>query len=102
MGSVFAVPLVKTTREAFLDWAKRWAGDVVGTHLEGREDFRKAAYKAPVLLVMGSEGPGLSEAVEGACTRAVKIPMAGGLDSLNLAVATALMLYQIRGPHLKL
>jgi TrmH family RNA methyltransferase len=102
MGSVFAVPLVKTTREAFLDWAERWTGDVVGTQLEAREDFRKVAYKAPTLLVMGSEGPGLSEALAAACTRTVKIPMAGGLDSLNLAVATALMLYQIRGPHLTL
>ena len=102
MGSVFAVPLVKTTREAFLDWRPSWPGDVVGTHLEAREDFRKASYKPPTLLVMGSEGPGLSEAVAEACTRRVKIPMAGGLDSLNLAVATALMLYQIRGPHLTL
>ena len=102
MGSVFAVPLVKATREAFLDWAKRWSGDVVGTHLEGREDFRKVAYKGPTLLVMGSEGPGLSAVLAAACTRTVKIPMAGGPDSLNLAVATALMLYQIRGPHLEL
>jgi RNA methyltransferase, TrmH family len=55
-----------------------------------------------VLLVMGSEGPGLSEPVAKSCTRLVKIPMAGHLDSLNLAVATALMLYQLRGPELKL
>jgi len=102
MGSVFAVPLIKTSREAFLAWRKGWSGDVVGTHLDAREDFRNAAYKAPVLLVMGSEGPGLSQAVAGACTKVVKIPMAGGLDSLNLAVATALVLYQIRGPHLTL
>jgi TrmH family RNA methyltransferase len=51
---------------------------------------------------MGSEGPGLSEPLVHACTRLVKIPMAGKLDSLNLAVATALMLYQIRGPRLTL
>jgi TrmH family RNA methyltransferase len=102
MGSIFAVPLVKMTREAFLSWRTGWSGDVVGTHLEAAEDFRKVAYRAPPLLVMGSEGPGLSEAVAKACTRLVKIPMAGDLDSLNLAVATALMLYQIRGPELKL
>ena len=51
---------------------------------------------------MGSEGPGLSTGVAAACTKLVKIPMAGQLDSLNLAVATALMLYQVRGTHLKL
>lgn len=102
MGSIFAVPLVKMTREAFLAWRASWRGDVVGTHLEGAEDFRKVGYRAPVLLVMGSEGPGLSEPMAKACTRLVKIPMAGSLDSLNLAVATALMLYEIRGPELKL
>ena len=102
MGSIFAVPLVKMTREAFLGWRAGWSGDVVGTLLEAKEDFRKAAYRAPVLLVMGSEGPGLSEPIASACTRRVKIPMAGALNSLNLAVATGLMLYQLRGPHLKL
>jgi TrmH family RNA methyltransferase len=102
MGSIFAVPLVRMTREAFLDWRAGWTGDVVGTHLDGNEDFRKLRYRAPTLLVMGSEGPGLSGPVAKACTRLVKIPMAGRLDSLNLAVATALMLYQIRGPDLKL
>jgi TrmH family RNA methyltransferase len=102
MGSIFAMPLSRMSREAFLSWRAGWPGDVVGTHLEGSEDFRKVGYRAPALLVMGSEGPGLSGPVAKACTRLVKIPMAGHLDSLNLAVATALMLYQIRGPELKL
>jgi TrmH family RNA methyltransferase len=102
MGSVFAVPLVRTSREAFLAWRGDWRGDVVGTHLEGREDFRRASYKGPVLLVMGSEGPGMSDSLTRSCSKLVKIPMAGKLDSLNLAVATALTLYQIRGSSLKL
>ncbi len=102
MGSVFAVPLVRVSREDFLTWRADWRGDVVGTHLDAREDFRRAAYKGPVLLVMGSEGPGLSESLTRACSRLVKIPMAGKLDSLNLAVATALTLYQIRGGALRI
>jgi len=102
MGSVFAVPMARTTREAFLGWRSAWPGDVVGTHLDAREDFRRAAYKWPVLLVMGSEGPGLSDSLTRSCSRLVKIPMAGRLDSLNLAVATALTLYQIRGGALRI
>jgi RNA methyltransferase, TrmH family len=102
MGSVFAVPLVRMSKEAFLSWREGWRGDVVGLHLKAAEDFRKARYNQPVLLLMGSEGPGLSEELTAACSRQVKIPMAGRLDSLNLAVATALALYQIRGPHLSL
>lgn len=101
MGSIFAVPLVRMSREQFLAWRSEWPGDVVGTHLAAREDFRKATLAEPVLLVMGSEGPGLSESLTRSCSRLVKIPMAGALDSLNLAVATALTLYQIRGSRLK-
>jgi TrmH family RNA methyltransferase len=75
---------------------------VVATHLEGREDFRAASYRGPELVLMGSEGPGLSNDVANVATRRVKIPMSGSLDSLNLAIATALMLYQVRGRHLKI
>ena len=82
--------------------AGKLRGEAVGTHLDGAEDFRVRAYRSPTLLVMGSEGPGLSAELAAACDRLVKIPMAGTLDSLNLAIATALTLYQIRGPHLKL
>jgi TrmH family RNA methyltransferase len=102
MGSIFNVPLAAVDRETFLAWVARWPGDVVATTLAAREDFRKAVCKSPVLLMMGSEGPGLSEALAAIATRHVKIPMAGKLDSLNLAVATALMLYQLRGPELRI
>jgi RNA methyltransferase, TrmH family len=100
MGSIFAVPLVRMEAQAFHALLTAWPGDTVGTHLSAKDDFRKVAYAAPTLLVMGGEGPGLSDASAGACRRLVKIPMAGRLDSLNLAVATALALYQIRGPFL--
>ncbi|MEQ8825014.1 MAG: RNA methyltransferase [Filomicrobium sp.] len=102
MGSVFSVPLVRMTQDAFCVWQADWPGDTVGLHLQGAEDFREARLSEPVLVVMGSEGPGLSERLTDLCTRRLKIPMAGDLDSLNLAVATALTIYQLRGPFLKL
>ena len=102
MGSIFNVALVRMSLERFLAWAKGWTGDIVGTHLSATEDFRAVAYRSPTLLVMGSEGPGLSPALAAACSRLVKIPMAGRLDSLNLAVATALMLYEMRKDRLRL
>jgi TrmH family RNA methyltransferase len=101
MGSIFSVPLVRADQPSFLRWLASWPGDVIGTHLSGTSDFRKVTYRDPTLLVMGSEGAGLSPELTAACTRLVKIPMAGRLDSLNLAVATALALYQIRGRHLR-
>jgi TrmH family RNA methyltransferase len=100
MGSIFSVPLVRAGPEEGVKWIARWPGDVVGTRLDAREDFRAAPYRAPPLLLMGSEGPGLSADLTAVATRLVRIPMAGSLDSLNLAVATALMLYEMRKEQL--
>ena len=102
MGSVFNVSLARMSSDDFLPWVATRKGDVVGTHLDAREDFRAVAYRSPTLLLMGSEGPGLSPTLAAACSHLVKIPMAGRLDSLNLAVATALMLYEIRKTSLHL
>jgi RNA methyltransferase, TrmH family len=100
MGSIFDVAIVRMTPERFRGWAATWRGDIVGTRLAASEDYRKASYRAPTLLLMGSEGPGLSPELAAVCSRLVKIPMAGRLDSLNLAVATALVLYEIRKEQL--
>jgi len=102
MGSIFSVPLVRMKPEGALEWLSRWPGDVVGTRLDATEDFRAGTYRQPALLLMGSEGPGLSPELSAACTRLVRIPMAGRLDSLNLAVAAALMLYEMRRERLRL
>jgi RNA methyltransferase, TrmH family len=92
-GSIFGVPLVRMETAAFIALCKTWPGDVVGTHLKGNEDFRRT-YKFPTLLVMGSERRGLSEELATACKTLVRIPMPGGAESLNVATATALMLYE--------
>lgn len=101
MGSVFGIVLAKMTRAMFLEFVQNWKGEIIGTHLAGKGDFRRD-YKRDVLLVMGSEGPGLSDTLAKACTALVKIPMAGTADSLNLAIATSLMLYEIRRSSLTL
>lgn len=101
MGSVFNVPLVRTGLQECLQWLQRWPGGVVGAHLRASADFRSVAWRQPTLLLMGSEGPGLTPELSAACTRLVRIPMAGRIDSLNLAVATALMLYEIRRGRLQ-
>jgi TrmH family RNA methyltransferase len=101
MGSIFTVPLARVSVPDGLPWVRRWPGDVVGAHLRASADFRSAGYRPPTLLLMGSEGPGLSPELSAACTRLVRIPMAGRIDSLNLAVATAVMLYELRREHLR-
>lgn len=97
MGSIFTVPLARAGREAFLAWRAGLSGLVVGTHLDGTADYRSIDYAGrPVLLLMGNEQQGLAPELAAACDRLAHIPQAGRADSLNLAVAAGLMLYEAR------
>ena len=93
MGSIFGVPLIPMEQKAFLDFIRQWPGESVGTHLKASESYRRP-YKAPTLLVMGSEGRGLTAEATEACSTLVRIPMKGGAESLNVAIATGLMLFE--------
>ena len=97
MGSIFHVPVVRMSAENFLAWRPGWPGRVVGTHLEGTVDYRSIDYSGgPTLLLMGNEQQGLTDELASACDRLCLIPMAGKADSLNLAVATGIMAFEIR------
>ncbi|MER9329111.1 RNA methyltransferase [Mesorhizobium sp. M0152] len=103
MGSIFAVPVAKATTEAFLAWRGGFSGLVAGTHLKGAVDYRSIDFsRGPVLLIMGNEQQGLPESLAASCDRLLRIPQAGRADSLNLAVATGVMLFEIRRGALKL
>ena len=96
MGSIFHVPVARAGESDFIDHAKTTPARLVGTHLTAAIDYRKADYRPPCVLVMGNEQKGLSDALAGACGQLVRIPMAGRAESLNLAVATGLMIYEAR------
>ena len=97
MGSVFAVPLTRATEEEFLRWKKGSNAQVVATHLAGSVDYRTIDYsRKPVVLLMGNEQQGLPDTLAGAADALARIPQAGLADSLNLAVATAVMLFEAR------
>jgi TrmH family RNA methyltransferase len=96
-GSIFAMPIVKRERSAFIVELTSWPGDIIATKMDGSHDFRRA-YRPPVMLLMGSESTGLSAELCAAATVSVRIPMAPGPESLNVATAAALMLYAIAKP----
>lgn len=103
MGSVFAVPLMRATEAEFLAWRKGFAGLVVGTHLKGAVDYRTIPYaNRPVVLLMGNEQQGLPDQLAAGCDKLARIPQEGRADSLNLAIATGIMLFEIRRNALKL
>jgi TrmH family RNA methyltransferase len=102
MGSIFHMKLARMSVPEFTIWRKDWPGIVVGTHLSGKEDYRAVDYSRPTLLFMGNEQSGLPEDLAALCDHLVKIPQAGRADSLNLAIATGVMLFEIRRDRLKL
>ena len=97
MGSIFATPLFRASDAEFLSWRRRWPGPVVGTLLTATQDHLEAEYRRPTLLLLGNEAQGLSPELAAACDTAVKIPMRGRADSLNLAVAAGIMIYAATG-----
>ena len=103
MGSVFAMPVYRASADEFVGWAKLSGGQIVATHLAGSVDYRTIDYaKKPTILLMGNEQSGLPEQLAKAADRLARIPQAGRADSLNLAVATAVMLYEARRTFLSL
>jgi TrmH family RNA methyltransferase len=97
MGSIFAVPLTRCSEAEFAAWREGWPGSVVGTLLSATVDHRAADYRKPALILMGNEQQGLPPDMAALCDVAVKIPMRGRADSLNLSVATGIMIYAATG-----
>ena len=97
MGSVFAIPIARAAPEEFIAWKKAAGVSVVATHLAGAVDYRTINYRLkPVVLLMGNEQSGLPDMLAGTADMLARIPQAGRADSLNLAVATAVMLFEAR------
>ncbi|MEO0636844.1 MAG: RNA methyltransferase [Pseudomonadota bacterium] len=97
MGSLFHVEVARTTLQEFLALRPGLKGQLLGTHLKGAVDWRQPDYTTgPTAIVMGNEREGMRQELADVCDRLIRIPMAGGADSLNLAVATALTLFEAR------
>ncbi len=95
MGAIFTVPVARVGAGAFLAWAHRHGIHLVGAALDPRAaDYRVAAFPAPCCILLGNERDGLAEPLAAACAGLVAIPMRGRADSLNVAMAGTLLLYE--------
>ena len=101
MGAIFSQELVRTTGEAFREWKQRENIAVFGTSGYSDQIFNEIYYPDKVVLLMGSEREGLHPQFFELCDEIVKIPMVGRSDSLNLAVATGVVLYEIYSQRAK-
>ena len=95
MGALFTQKIARANGGDFLDWLRAGPGQLVGTSLRTETDYQAPAYAAPVFILTGNEARGLPEAYEDACDILVRMPMMGKADSLNAAVATAVMAYEV-------
>ncbi|ODP37540.1 TrmH family RNA methyltransferase [Sphingomonas turrisvirgatae] len=95
MGALFTIPIARAAWDDFHGWLRAGPGQLVGLALEGAVDYRAPDFAAPVFLLTGNEAQGLPPAYAAACDVRVKIPMLGKADSLNAAVATAVMAYTV-------
>lgn len=96
MGAVFNIPMVRLDEAAFIQKRQSWRGVVLGTALPASVDYREASWDEPLLLMMGNEQAGLTEPLMQTADQLIRMPMLGQSDSLNLAVATGISLYEWR------
>ncbi|MDR3576245.1 MAG: RNA methyltransferase [Anaerolineaceae bacterium] len=95
MGAVFTQKIIETTFDEFAAWKKRLNFPLVGTSGAAQHDYHLTRYPPNLILLMGSEREGLNDQAIQLCDRLVSIPMVGQSDSLNLAVAAGVVLYEI-------
>jgi TrmH family RNA methyltransferase len=96
MGAIFTQRIATAAWSQFLSWLRSGDGQLVGTSLKTNFDYLEAEYRPPCFLLIGNEQQGLPAAYEAQCDLLVKIPMAGRADSLNAAMAAAIMAFQVR------
>jgi TrmH family RNA methyltransferase len=96
MGAVFTQTVATVRWPEFVSWLRSGEGQLVGTSLKATDDYLEAEYRQPCFLLIGNEQQGLPADYETECDLLVKIPMVGRADSLNAAMATAVMAFAIK------
>ncbi len=95
MGAVFTQRIARAGWDEFLPWLRGGDGQLVAASLRDAVPYRGAPYAAPCFVMVGNESQGLPEAYEMACDLRVTMPMRGRADSLNAAIAAAVLAYEV-------
>jgi TrmH family RNA methyltransferase len=96
MGALFTQDIAAARWPEFVGWLRSGDGQLVGTSLKATHDYLEAEYRPPCFLLIGNEQQGLPAEYEAECDLVVKIPMAGRADSLNAAIAAAVMAFAVK------
>ena len=95
MGAIFTQAVATARWDEFLPWLRSGPGQLVAASLREAVPYRDAPYEAPCFILVGNESQGLPEEYEAACNLRVTMPMRGRADSLNAAVAGAVLAYEV-------
>ncbi len=95
MGALFTQQIASARWPEFIKWLRQGPGQLIGTSLRTDVDYQGPRYEQPAFILVGNEQAGLPADYEAECDLLVKMPMLGKADSLNAAVATAVMAYEI-------
>ena len=94
-GAIFSLNICKTTEQHLLEWKKNINIAFIGTVCEIATSYKKCDYPENMVLIMGSEQKGLQKEIIDICDELITIPMGGNVDSLNLACAASIVLFEI-------
>ena len=95
MGAIFTQQIAQARWEDFIVWLRAGEGQLVAASLRDAVPYRGAPYAAPCFIMVGNESRGLPQEYEAACDLRVTMPMKGRADSLNAAVAGAVLAYEV-------
>ena len=95
MGALFTQRIATARWDGFLAWLRTGEGVLVGTSLDATLDYQQPRYTKPAFILVGNEAQGLPADYAAECDLLVRIPMLGKADSLNAAVAAAVMAYEV-------
>ncbi len=96
LGTVFTVPLAIAENKETMEWLKTKGIRTYCTNLHKAADYDRQDYTGPSAIVVGTEATGVSSEWTEFADQNVKIPMLGKIDSMNVSVASAIMLYEAR------
>jgi tRNA G18 (ribose-2'-O)-methylase SpoU len=94
LGTIFTVPVCEATSDAALAWLRAQEFTIFAARVDGSVPYTEADYRGPTAIVLGAEATGLSAAWTGDDIHAVRLPMLGIADSLNVSITGAVLFYE--------
>lgn len=99
LGAIFTVPVCAVSSAEALAWLRRHGYQILAARVDGAVEYSAVSYRRPCAIVLGSEAQGLSDEWQGDGITAVRLPMHGRVDSLNVSATAAVLLYEAAKPR---